>query len=185
MARNQNPKEPSKVTETHEVLIEEEKVERINVRQPHTDPQEQPVFDVDPESSIELTYGVEERPDNFLETLFYAFQITLVDFTPFIWSGMFVALAGLPESVIVTMISTCFLAMGVGTLIQTTIGNRLPIVQGPSSSVLTAMGNVTAVYGFPAMWGAVLVGGLLEFIIGTSKIFVRLESLSQLSLRAL
>lgn len=51
------------------------------------------------------------------------------------------------------MIKTCFLAMGIGTLIQTTIGNRLPIVQGPSSSVLTAMGGVTATYGFPANVG--------------------------------
>ncbi len=175
MTNHHDPKESPTVNDPKPATTEEEMDELPQKREQYTDPQEQPVFDVDPESSIELTYGVEERPDNFLETLFYAFQITLVDFTPFIWSGMFVALAGLPESVIVTMISTCFLAMGVGTLIQTTIGNRLPIVQGPSSSVLTAMGNVTAVYGFPAMWGAVLVGGLLEFIIGTTRILGRIR----------
>lgn len=138
-------------------------------------PDEQPVFDTDPDSSIELVYGIEEHPKSIWETLFYAFQITLVDFTPFIWAGMFVSIAGLEESVIATMIRTCFLAMGIATLIQTTIGNRLPIVQGPSSSVLTAMGNVTAVYGFAAMWGAVLVGGALEFLIGKAKILGKLR----------
>lgn len=138
--------------------------------------EEQPVFDVEIESSIELTYGIEDRPKTWAETIFYAFQITLVDFTPFIWAGMFVSLAGLPDSIIPIMISTCFLAMGVGTLIQTTIGNRLPIVQGPSSSVLTAMGGVTATFGFPAMWGAVLVGGALEFLIGQSKVLGKIKN---------
>ncbi len=136
---------------------------------------EQPVFDVQIESSIELLYGVEDRPKNWWETLFYAFQITLVDFTPFIWAGMFVSLAGLPDEILPTMISTCFLAMGVGTIIQTTIGNRLPIVQGPSSSVLTAMGGVAATYGFTAMWGAVLVGGFIEFLIGKFKLLGNLR----------
>ncbi len=131
---------------------------------------EQPVFDVQIDSSIDLLYGVEDRPKSWWETLFFAFQITLVDFTPFIWAGMFVSLAGLPDDILPTMISTCFLAMGVGTIIQTTIGNRLPIVQGPSSSVLSAMGPVAATYGFTAMWGAVIVGGFIEFIIGKLKI---------------
>lgn len=140
------------------------------------DKEEQPVFDVQVESAVDLIYGVEDTPETVWRTLFYAFQITLVDFTPFIWAGMFVALAGLPDSVIPTMISTCFLAMGVGTLLQTTIGNRLPLVQGPSSSLLTAMGGVTATFGFAAMWGAVLVGGFLEFLIGKFRILGKLRN---------
>ena len=55
---------------------------------------EQPVFDVQIDSSIDLLYGVEDRPKSWWETLFFAFQITLVDFTLFIWAGMFVSLAG-------------------------------------------------------------------------------------------
>lgn len=131
---------------------------------------EQAVFDKEIKSSIKPILTINERPKNWGQTLFYAFQVTLVDFTPFIWAGAFVALAGLPDSIIPKMISTCFLAMGIGTLIQTTVGNRLPIVQGPSSSVLTAMGPVTALFGFPAMWGAVLVGGVLEALLGVSRI---------------
>lgn len=137
---------------------------------------EQPVFETEVKSSIKLLYGVEDKPKTWWETLFYAWQVTLVDFTPFIWAGAFVSLAGLPDSIIPTMISACFFAMGIGTLLQTTIGNRLPIVQGPSSSVLTAMGGVTAIYGFPAMWGAVLVGGLIEFLIGFSRVLGKIRN---------
>jgi xanthine/uracil permease len=136
---------------------------------------EQPVFDKEIKTSITPILTINERPKSWGVTLLYAFQVTLVDFTPFIWAGAFVALAGLPDSVIPIMISTCFLAMGIATLIQTILGNRLPIVQGPSSSVLTAMGPVTAVYGFPAMWGAVLVGGLLEMLFGASRILGNLR----------
>lgn len=136
---------------------------------------EQPIFDVETQSTVKVSIGIDEKPKTWWETLFFAWQITLVDFTPFIWAGMFVSLAGLPDTVVPVMIKTCFLAMGVGTLLQTTIGNRLPIVQGPSSSVLTAMGGVTATYGFPAMWGAVLVGGALESLIGFSRVLGRLR----------
>ncbi|OPZ38525.1 MAG: Uric acid permease PucK [Synergistetes bacterium ADurb.BinA166] len=136
---------------------------------------EQLVFEQEVTSSIKPIMGIEDRPKTVFETLFYAFQVTLVDFTPFIWAGMFVTLAGLPDSILPTMISTCFLAMGVGTLIQTIFGNRLPIVQGPSASVLSAMGPVTAMYGFPAMWGSVLVGGLLETFLGLSRLLGRIR----------
>jgi uracil permease len=136
---------------------------------------EQVVFDQEVVSSIKPILGIEDRPKTFWETIFYAWQVTLVDFTPFIWAGMFVTLAGLPASVLPVMISTCFLAMGVGTLIQTTVGNRLPIVQGPSASVLSAMGPVTAMYGFPAMWGAVLVGGTIEVFLGMSRVLGKIR----------
>ena len=136
---------------------------------------EQLVFSQEVDSFIKPILGVEDRPKTLWETLFYAWQMTLVDFTPFIWAGMFVSLAGLPATILPVMISTCFLAMGLATLIQTMFGNRLPIVQGPSSSLLTAMGPVTAMYGFPAMWGAVLVGGVLEILLGMSRLLGRIR----------
>ncbi len=138
---------------------------------------EQPIFDKQPESNVKVSIGVDEKPRNWAQTLYFAFQITLVDFTPFIWGGSFVALAGLPESVLPTMITACFLAMGITTLMQTTIGNRLPIVQGPSSALVSSMGSVTAAYGFPAMWGAVLVGGLIEGVVGAARLMSKLRKL--------
>lgn len=131
---------------------------------------EELVFDTKIETTIKPILGIEDRPKNWGETILYALQVTLVDFTPFIWAGAFVTLAGLSEDILPVMISTCFLAMGIGTLVQTIWGNKLPIVQGPSASVLTALGSVTSIFGFSAMWGAVIIGGLLEFFIGASRI---------------
>ena len=73
------------------------------------------------------------------------------------------------------MINACFLCMGISTLIQTILGNKLPIVQGPSSAITSAMGPVAATYGLAATWGAVLVGGIVETILGVTKIIGKLR----------
>ena len=67
---------------------------------------EQPVFDQAIESNIEITYGIEDVPKPWWKSLYFALQITLVDFTPFVWGGMFVSLAGLDAATVLpTMIS--------------------------------------------------------------------------------
>lgn len=43
---------------------------------------EQPVFDQAIESNIEITYGIEDVPKPWWKSLYFAVQITLVDFTP-------------------------------------------------------------------------------------------------------
>ena len=138
---------------------------------------EQPIFDTQPESTVTVSIGVEEVPKNWAQTLYFAFQITLVDFTPFIWAGSFVALAGLQEAVLPVMIASCFFCMGICTLLQTTIGNRLPLVQGPSSALVSSMGSVTAAYGMPAMWGAVIIGGLIEGVVGAARLMSKIRKL--------
>ena len=65
--------------------------------------------------------------------------------------------------------------MGICTLIQTTIGNRLPIVQGPSASLASSMGSVAATYGLPAVWGSVIVGGALETLLGGARIMSKIR----------
>lgn len=140
---------------------------------------EQPVFEgVEVKSSVHIEYGIEDVPKPWWKSLFYALQITLVDFTPFIWGGMFVSLAGLDTgTVLPTIISTAFFCMGICTLIQSTIGNRLPIVQGPSSALVAAMGPVAAAYGLPAVWGGVIVGGLVEGALGGLRIISKIRNL--------
>lgn len=51
---------------------------------------EQPVFEEQPESNIEIAYGIEDVPKPWWKAVLFALQITLVDFTPFMWA------AGLP-----------------------------------------------------------------------------------------
>ena len=53
---------------------------------------EQPIFDEQPVSNIEITIGIEDVPKPWWKTLYFALQITLVDFTPFMWTAGFAAL---------------------------------------------------------------------------------------------
>lgn len=43
---------------------------------------EQPIFETQPDSTVKVSIGVEENPKSWWQTLFFAWQITLVDFTP-------------------------------------------------------------------------------------------------------
>ena len=131
---------------------------------------EQPVFEEQPESNIEIAYGIEDVPKPWWKAVLFALQITLVDFTPFMWAAGFASLAGIDQPDFVpTLLCACFFCMGICTFLQTTVGNRLPIVQGSSSALMSSMGNIAAVYGLPAVWGASLIGGLIQTILGITK----------------
>lgn len=139
--------------------------------------QDEPVFETVPKTIVEPIYRVNERPKTWWETILYGWQTTVVDFTPFIWATALVTVSGAPATWITPMISACFFAMFIATMIQTTIGNRLPIVQGPSAIIVFAMAGVAKTFGFPAMWGAALVGALIEAFIGTTRILGYLRKL--------
>ena len=124
---------------------------------------EQAVFEEQPESNIEIAYGIEDVPKPLWKAILFALQITLVDFTPFMWAAGFASLAGIDQPDFVpTLLCACFFCMGICTFLQTTVGNRLPIVQGSSSALMSSMGNIAGVYGLPAVWGASLIGGLIQ-----------------------
>lgn len=63
-------------------------------------------------------------------------------------------------------IQMCFLATGIGTLIQTGIFMRLPVVQGPSYIPIGAMSAIGGKLGLAAMTGSLLPGALLIAILG-------------------
>ena len=58
---------------------------------------EQPVFEEQPESNIEIAYGIEDVPKPCWKAVLFALQITLVDFTPFMWAAGFASLAGIDQ----------------------------------------------------------------------------------------
>ncbi|MEG1994412.1 MAG: solute carrier family 23 protein, partial [Oscillospiraceae bacterium] len=68
----------------------------------------------------------------------------------------------------------CMFVAGIGTLVQLyplwKIGARLPIVMGVSFTFVTILCFVGATYGYNAVIGAVLIGGLIE---GTLGIFAK------------
>jgi len=116
----------------------------------------------------ELAYRVDERPQRAWESLLYGWQHTLVDISPFVLPLVVASAIGMDPAQQAELISFTLLAMGVATLIQTTIGNRLPIIQGPSATIIGVMAPVGAKLGAAAMWGGAVVGAALETLLGAT-----------------
>ncbi len=81
---------------------------------------------------------------------------------------------GLTQAQIGMLLQNAMFIAGIATLLQLypiwRIGSRLPIVMGVSFTFVTILCSVAANYGYPAMLGAVLIGGLME---GTLGLFAR------------
>ena len=71
---------------------------------------------------------------------------------------------------IAMLLQNAMFVAGIATLIQLyplwKVGARLPIVMGVSFTFVTVLSTVAANYGYPAVIGAVFVGGILEGILG-------------------
>ena len=71
------------------------------------------------------------------------------------------------------LLQNAMFAAGIATMIQLyplwKIGSRLPVVMGVSFTFVTVLSTISANYGYPAVIGAVLIGGLFE---GTLGLFV-------------
>ena len=117
----------------------------------------------------EPSYRIDERPDRWWETLLYGWQHTLVDISPFVLPLAVAAALGLSADEEAAFINFGLFAMGVATLIQTTIGNRLPIIQGPSATLTGTLAPVASQLGAGAMWGAAFAGGLAEMAFGATR----------------
>lgn len=80
------------------------------------------------------------------------------------------AAGGLSQSEIAILLQNAMFVAGIATLIQLypiwKVGSRLPIVMGVSFTFVTVLCTVAVNYGYPAVIGAVLVGGLFEGTIG-------------------
>lgn len=80
------------------------------------------------------------------------------------------AAAGLETSQTAALIQNAMFIAGVATLIQLypvwRIGAKLLIVMGVSFTFVTILSSVGAKYGYPAILGAILIGGLVEGTLG-------------------
>lgn len=80
------------------------------------------------------------------------------------------AAGGLKQAEIAILLQNAMFVAGIATLIQLypiwKIGSRLPIVMGVSFTFVTILSTVAANYGYPAVIGAVLIGGVLEGTLG-------------------
>lgn len=68
------------------------------------------------------------------------------------------------------LLQNAMFAAGIATMIQLyplwKIGSRLPVVMGVSFTFVTVLSTISTNYGYPAVIGAVLIGGLFEGTLG-------------------
>jgi len=125
------------------------------------------------EQSSDVEYGVDERPP-MVESALLGLQhyLTMVGANIAVPLALATAM-GMPAEYQPLYIGTFFVVSGVGTLLQTVVGNRYPIVQGATFSMLAP---ALAIIGFVgtgnweqailALQGAIIVGGLVEIVFG-------------------
>ncbi len=77
---------------------------------------------------------------------------------------------GLSSTQTASLIQTAMIVAGIGTLVQLfsvfVIGARLPIVMGISFTFVAVFCNIGTQYGYGAVIGAALIGGVLEGVLG-------------------
>ncbi|MEM6688636.1 MAG: solute carrier family 23 protein [Planctomycetota bacterium] len=133
-----------------------------------------------PNSPSGVIYGLDDRPP-ILRSIVLALQHVLTMFGSTVAVPLILGPAmGMDTAQIAVLISSVMLCSGVATLIQSTLGSRLPIIQGVSFSFLAAFfiiigeihpegdESVSAGAAMPYIAGAVMTGALLEIIVGFS-----------------
>ena len=84
---------------------------------------------------------------------------------------------GLEQHEIALLIQVVLLAMGIATILQTTIGSRYPIVQGSSFAFIPGLISIGGVSGLATVEGALIAGGIVEGLFGGFGIVGRLRKL--------
>jgi len=125
----------------------------------------------------QVIYGLDDKPP-MPKAILLALQHSLTMFGATVSVPLLLGPAmGMSPQQIAILISSVMLCSGVGTILQSTFGSRLPIIQGVSFSFLAAFFAVIA-YGGEENWapsemmqyiaGAIIVGAAIEIFIGFS-----------------
>ena len=124
-----------------------------------------------------LIYGIDDCPP-LLETLGLGFQHYLTMFGSTVAIPLLLAPAfGMQDEPVAIgwLISTMFFVSGITTLLQTTWGNRLPLVQGGTFSLLAptfaicgmaALANEGYEVRLQHVQGAIIAGSVFEMVVG-------------------
>ncbi len=135
--------------------------------------------------SHNLIYGIDDKPP-LLQTISLGFQHYLTMFGSTVAIPLLLAKPlGIEDnpSAITQLIGTMFFVSGITTLLQTTFGNRLPIVQGGTFSFLAPAFAICAAAQFENVdWtvrmqhlqGAIIVAGAVEMFLGFSGLIGKL-----------
>lgn len=120
--------------------------------------------------SIENLYQLDGRVP-LGKALPFGLQHVLAMFVSNITPIMILAAAvGLDSAVSAALIQNCMVIAGIGTLVQLfpvwRVGSRLPIVMGISFTFLSLAISIAGAYGMGTLIGAVIIGGLVEGLLG-------------------
>ena len=136
-------------------------------------------------NTSDILYGLDDRPPPGRAWIF-ALQHVLTMFGSTVAVPLLLApLLKLDATGTALLISSVMLCSGVATLLQVTVGSRLPIVQGVSFSFLGAfIFIITAVQvdgadagaAMPFIAGAVIAGAALEMLVGYTGLMGKLRS---------
>lgn len=124
-----------------------------------------------------IKVGIEEKVES-KQAVLLGFQHVLAMFGATVTVPLVVGTAiGLEQREIALLIQVVLLAMGIATLLQTTIGSRYPIVQGSSFAFIPGLISIGKGLGLAAVEGALIVGGLIEAAIGAFGIVGKVKRL--------
>jgi nucleobase transporter 1/2 len=129
-----------------------------------------------PAGQMDLNYGLEDVPKPFAKALGLGLQHVLTMFGATIAVPLLLGPAmGMDTTQIAILISSVFMASGIATILQVTIGSRLPIVQGVSFAFLgpffAIIGAREGVEAMSFIGGAILIGAVVEAVVGFSGVF--------------
>lgn len=107
----------------------------------------------------------------WLRVVPYGMQHILAMFVANLAPIMIIAgVAGFDDAQRGGMVQSAMLIAGIGTLVQLfpvwRIGSGLPIVMGISFTFVTVLTGIVATYGFGTAMGAIIVGGIIEGVLG-------------------
>jgi uracil-xanthine permease len=129
---------------------------------------------------LELNYGLDDVPRPFAKALGLGTQHVLTMFGATVLVPLLLGPAmGFDRGQIAILVSSVFICSGIATFLQVKIGSRLPIIQGVSFAFLAAFFAIIAEHpGEDAMRyiaGAVILGAVLEIVLGYGGLFGRLR----------
>lgn len=139
-----------------------------------------------------VIYGIDDRPPPVRAVVLAAQHVLTMFGSTVSIPLLFGPAMGMDTGQIALLISSVMLCSGVATLIQSTFGTRLPIIQGVSFSFIAAFFGIITVVGRPVadggmggdgammmqyIAGAVMVGALIEMVIGFSGLMGWLRKL--------
>jgi solute carrier family 23 (nucleobase transporter), member 1 len=120
---------------------------------------------------LELNYGLDDVPKPFTKALGLGVQHVLTMFGATVLVPLLLGPAmGMDTVQIAILASSVFIASGIATFLQVSIGSRLPIIQGVSFAFLVPFFAIIAAHpGEEAMRyiaGAIILGAVVEIVVG-------------------